>query len=93
LALAPRRADLEREAATIYAKSFSTEELNAIAKFFDSDVGKKFLKEVPLANRQLAKAADIWGTGIKRDLVDETSKALENVMGDKPGDKASPKAN
>ncbi|MGC4106169.1 MAG: ribose-5-phosphate isomerase A [Thermomicrobiales bacterium] len=33
LALAPRRADLEREAATTYAKTFSMEELKAIADF------------------------------------------------------------
>src|SRR5690349_2998303 len=31
LALASRRADLEKEAATIYAKSFSVEELNTIS--------------------------------------------------------------
>jgi uncharacterized protein len=83
LALAPRRGDLEKEAATIYAKAFTVDELNAISKFFSSDVGKKFLKDVPLANRELFKAADIWGAGIQRDLADESSKTLEKIVGDK----------
>ncbi len=37
--LAPRRADLEREAATIYAGSFSEDELKAIADFLRFDGG------------------------------------------------------
>lgn len=82
LALAPRRGDLEKEAATIYAKTFSVDELNAIANFFNSDVGKKFLKDVPLANRELFKAADIWSAGIQRDLQKSSSAKLEKIVGD-----------
>lgn len=103
LELAPRRGDLEREAATIYAKAFTVEELNAITAFFDSPVGKKFLKDVPLANRELLKAADIWGAGVQRDLTNESSNALEKIVGAKvkageapaqlPPDAVQPKAN
>ena len=40
LSLAARRADLENEAATIYAKTFSLEELNAITEFYGSAADK-----------------------------------------------------
>lgn len=83
LALAGRRGDLEKEAATIYAKTFTADELNTIANFFNSDVGKKFLKDVPLANRELFKAADIWSAGIQRDLSKSSSDKLEKIIGDK----------
>jgi uncharacterized protein len=83
LDLAPRRGDLEKEASAIYAKAFTVEELNAIATFFNSPVGKKFLTDVPLANRELYKAADIWGAGIQRDLTSESTKALDKIIGAK----------
>ena len=83
LALAPRRGDLEKEASAIYAKAFTVDELNAIATFFNSDVGKKFLKDVPLANRELYKAADIWASGVQRDLGTESTQALDKIIGAK----------
>ena len=83
LALAPRRGDLEKEAATIYAKTFTVDELNDIAKFFNSDVGKKFLKDVPLASREMFKAADIWSAGIQRDLSQQAGDSLVKIVGDK----------
>lgn len=84
LALAPRRADLEREAATIYAKTFTQEELKAIADFYNSPVGKKLLRDGPIAVRELVKAAEIWASGIQRDLSVESSKKLETVIGAVP---------
>ncbi|CAN7470875.1 DUF2059 domain-containing protein [Rhizobium sp. LjRoot30] len=82
LALASRRGDLEREAATIYAKSFTTEELNAVAAFYQSDVGKKLLSQGPVATREMMKAADIWASGITRDLANESDAALEKQIGE-----------
>ncbi|MFC3072942.1 DUF2059 domain-containing protein [Shinella pollutisoli] len=91
LALAPRRADLEREAATIYAKTFSQEELKAIADFYSSPVGKKLLKDGPIATRELVRAAEIWASGIQRDLADESGKKLQTVVGAAPeGGEAQP---
>ena len=46
LALAPRRADLEKEAATIYAKSFSVDELKTISTFFTTEAGKTTVRKV-----------------------------------------------
>lgn len=80
LALAPRRADLEREAATIYAKTFTLEQLNSIATFYNSDAGKKLLQDGPIASREMLKAADIWAAGINRDLNAEASKELNATL-------------
>ncbi|MBD9372232.1 DUF2059 domain-containing protein [Rhizobium sp. ARZ01] len=77
LALASRRADLEREVANIYAKTFSLEELKAIADFYGSPAGKKLLQSGPLAAREVMKAADIWAAGISRDLAVNSDKKLE----------------
>ena len=84
LALAPRRADLEKEAAAIYAKTFSQEELKAIADFYNSPVGKKLLSDGPIATREVMKAAEIWAVGIDRDLRAQSAKKLDPVLGTPP---------
>ncbi|GAA3095657.1 DUF2059 domain-containing protein [Rhizobium viscosum] len=80
LALAPRRADLEKEAALTYAKAFTVDELKAIADFYNSDVGKKLLRDGPVASRETAKAADIWAQGISRDLEKQSNAELSKVI-------------
>lgn len=79
--LAKRRADLENEVATIYAKSFTSDELDAITKFYSSEAGKKLLNEGGDVTRQTLQAARIWSNGIARDLADATHKALEAKLG------------
>lgn len=81
LTLAARRADLENEAATIYAKTFTLEELNAITEFYKSTAGKKLLNDGPIASRELLKAADIWAAGVSRDLNTEATKSLDAKVG------------
>ncbi|WP_147177775.1 MULTISPECIES: DUF2059 domain-containing protein [Alphaproteobacteria] len=87
LKLAERRGDLEREAALVYAKAFSVEELNAIAAFYSSDAGKKLLKDGPIAMRELMKAADIWTAGISRDLEKQANDAMLKEVGATPAAK------
>lgn len=79
--LAPRRGDLEREAALVYAKAFSAEELNVITAFYTSEAGKKLLKDGPIAMRELMKAADIWTAGISRDLEKQANEAMLKEVG------------
>lgn len=92
LALAPRRADLEKEAATIYAKTFTQDELKAIADFYGSAVGKKLLADGPIATREVMKAAEIWAAGVDRDLRTESGKKLDTMLGTPPveGGEAQP---
>jgi hypothetical protein len=76
LALASRRADLEKEAALAYAKLFSEKELNDIAAFYNTEAGKKLITDGPVATRNLFKAAQIWQNGIARDLAQQVGEAL-----------------
>ncbi|AYD01103.1 DUF2059 domain-containing protein [Neorhizobium sp. NCHU2750] len=80
LALAPRRADLEKEAATIYAKAFTVDELKAISTFFNTEAGKKLMSTTPLVARELGRAADIWSNGISRDLSAQSTDKLRTVI-------------
>jgi hypothetical protein len=98
LALAPRRADLENEVAAIFARSFTVEELKQIAAFYGSDVGKKYLQALPLVQRESVRAAEIWASGISRDLTAGSTEKLRGVMDATPiappvadvGDAAAP---
>lgn len=76
LALAARRADLEKEAALAYAKVFSEKDLNDIAAFYNSEAGKKLLDSGPAVTRDLVKAADIWQNGLARDLAQQVGETL-----------------
>jgi hypothetical protein len=77
LKFAARRADLEKEAARIYSKAFTEQELNEIAAFYNTPTGRKVLKDGPLAIRELSKAGDVWASGISRDMSKATSDELE----------------
>lgn len=74
--LAARRGDLEREAATIYARRFSEAELNDISTFYTSAAGKKLLNEGANVSLEVMRAADIWQRGIARDLAQQTGEEL-----------------
>jgi len=66
--IAPRRGDLEKEIARIYAIIFTKEELEQIASFYSSVSGKKLLKESPIILRQVNAASKTWTAGVDRDL-------------------------
>ncbi|WP_269929579.1 DUF2059 domain-containing protein [Aminobacter sp. HY435] len=83
LALASRRADLEKESALAYAKAFSEKDLTEIAAFYSSEAGKKLIENGPIATRELVKAADIWQNGIARDLAEQVGEKLKAVAGTK----------
>jgi len=84
LKIVPRRGDLEKEAAQIYAKAFTKEELTAIAEFYSSEAGRKLIETGPLVTRELIKSADIWSSGVARDLAANVNKALEEKVGERP---------
>lgn len=76
LALAARRGDLEQEAARVYAKVFTESDLKAISDFYSTDVGKKLIKEGPIATRGIVDAANIWQTGVARDLAKNVAEKI-----------------
>lgn len=81
LSLAPRRGDLEREVATIYARIFSEEQLQEIAAFFSSEAGQKLLDERAIVARETVQAANIWQRGIVRDLGQQVELRLAPAAG------------
>ncbi|MCO5066025.1 MAG: DUF2059 domain-containing protein [Rhizobiaceae bacterium] len=88
LKLVSRRTDLEREAAQVYAKAMTEEDLRNIANFYNSDSGKKLLETAPIVTREVIKAADIWQRGVARDLAQAVGEKLQAL--DKAAGKAAP---
>lgn len=80
LKLAARRADLEAEAAKIYARVFTEQELNEIAGFYNTAAGKKLLEDGNLVAREALQAAGVWQRGIARDLGQAVGQQLQAVM-------------
>jgi hypothetical protein len=81
IALAPRRADLEKEAALAYARVFTEEDLGVIATFYNSPTGQKLLSDGPIVTRQVTQAADIWQRGVTRDLAQAVGEKLQAQVG------------
>jgi hypothetical protein len=83
LALAGRRADLEKEAATASARVFSEQELKEIADFFNSPTGKKLISDGPIVLREIDKAEQIWQRGVARDLAQNAGTEIAKKAGAK----------
>jgi hypothetical protein len=80
LKLAGRRAALEKEAAMIYAKAMTEEELNGIASFYNSPAGQKLLAQGPLIARDVVSAAEIWMNGLARDLSVAVAEKVNEIV-------------
>lgn len=77
LKLAPRRADLEAEAAKIYARVFTEQELNEISAFYGTATGKKLLDDGDIVGREVLQAAGVWQRGLARDLGQAVAEQLQ----------------
>lgn len=77
LELAKRRADLETEAANVYARAFNEQELNEIAAFYKSAAGVKLLEQGAGVTQQVMQSAQIWQRGISRDLAQSVAESFE----------------
>ncbi len=80
LELASRRGDLEREAAAIYAKFFTEQQLNEMAAFYRTETGQKLLEDGGLVARQVHEAAGVWQRGIARDLAQSVATQLAEIV-------------
>lgn len=88
IALAARRGDLEREAAAAYAQFFSEEELTTISEFYSSPTGQKFIETHPEVTNQVFQAANIWQSGIARDLARDVASVLQGQVAEPQGEAA-----
>jgi hypothetical protein len=77
LEFASRRGDLEREAALAYARTFTENDLKAIAAFYTSDPGKALLANGSNIIREVSQAAEIWQRGLARDLAQAVGEGIQ----------------
>ncbi|MCP1199472.1 DUF2059 domain-containing protein [Notoacmeibacter sp. MSK16QG-6] len=81
LSLADRFQAFKGEAALIYAKAFTEEELKKLADFFATDVGQKMLNEQEIMYREVGRAAEIWREGFRKDLAAAVQSRVEEIVG------------
>lgn len=77
LRLAVRRADLDSAVALVWARTFSEEELNAIAAFYTSPVGKKFVELGPQLGSATIQTVDNWSSRVGEELLDKSRDELK----------------
>lgn len=77
LRLTARRADLDNAAALLWARVFTEEELNAIAAFYNSDVGKKFVELGPKLGQQTVQTVQNWSNRVGEELLDKSREELK----------------
>ena len=68
ISLAGRRGDLENEIVQIFSRIYTEDELNAIADFYETEAGRKFLEQTPVMLREIERASQVWSNGVQRDL-------------------------
>jgi hypothetical protein len=77
LELAARRADLDSAIALAWARMFSEEELNEIAEFYNSPVGKKFVEVGPELGSITIQTVENWSTRVGAELLDKSREELK----------------
>lgn len=76
LELAARRADLDSAIALAWARMFSEEELEAIAEFYRSPVGKKFVEVGPELGSITIQTVENWSSRVGEELLDKSREEL-----------------
>jgi hypothetical protein len=77
LRLAARRGDLDNAVALIWARAFTEDELNEIAAFYTSEVGKKFVSLGPSLGQQTVQTASNWSNRVGEELLDKAREELK----------------
>ena len=67
--LAPRSVELTNEVATLYATSFTDDELKEILAFYQSPVGKKLLERQPQVVDSSMKFAQKWANKLSDEVI------------------------
>ncbi len=75
--LAPRQVELTNEVATLYASSFTDDELKAILSFYQSPVGKKLLERQPQVVESSMRFAQTWANKLSDEVVGQMRAELK----------------
>ncbi len=81
--LVKRRAELDEDAAKVYVKHFSLNELKAIVSFYNGPVGSKLLKTAPETMGDLVKAFQTWSDSVGKALENNSRAALKGKLSSK----------
>ena len=76
-AAAARLQELNGQIARLYSTSFTLEELEALAAWYQSGIGKKALQVLPIIALQSIELGKEWGGSIAQDAANEAVKRLE----------------
>lgn len=76
LTLIPRRADLDRAVATVWAKNFTEDELVTIAEFYKSPTGQKFAEIGPRVIQESLNSVESWSTRVGEELYEKSREQL-----------------
>lgn len=77
LNIATRRADLDSAIALVWARMFTEDELNQIAEFYNSPVGKKFVEMGPEIGATTIQTVDNWSSRVGEELLDKSREELK----------------
>ena len=72
-----RKGELMDQVAAVYAEQLTQEELTAIAAFYRSAVGTKFIAIQPLVMRQAMALGQRWGAQLGREIEEEARRELK----------------
>lgn len=76
-AAAARLDELNGQIARLYSTSFTLEELEALAAWYQSGIGKKALQVLPIIAQQSIELGKKWGGSVAQDAAKETVERLE----------------
>ena len=76
LSLTPRRADLDRAVATVWARNFTEDELVTIAEFYKSPTGQMFAEIGPRVIQDSLKSVESWSTRVGEELYEKSREEL-----------------
>lgn len=77
LQLVARKADLDNDIARIWANTFTEDELKAIAAFYKTPVGIKFIDAGPQVFNQDLQAAKGWSDRVREELAEKSREELK----------------
>jgi len=72
-----RKGELMDQVAAVYAEQLTSEELVAIAAFYRSPVGTKFIAIQPQVMRQAMTLGQRWGAQLGREIEEEARRELK----------------
>jgi hypothetical protein len=77
IGLAGRRPDLDRQIQEIWAARFSKAELDEIARFYNSETGRKLTKETTGIIQMTGVAAQVWQQKIGQELLAKVREEMK----------------